>query len=102
MVFQRTAGFEDYRRHSQLNPTQVAVAERVFGFIDGRIPVRRIVDLSLLGTFDAVRILADMRRCEVIEPLDADALQRLRSVPVSPAPLTRTQILAWLAGVAPV
>ncbi len=101
VVFQHTAGFEDYRRRSPLDPTQLAVAERVFGLVDGRIPVRRIVDLSLLGTFDAVRILADMRRCEVLEPLDADALERLRSVPVTPVPLGRSEIQAWLAGVAP-
>jgi hypothetical protein len=43
--------------------------------------VRRIVDLSLLGSFDAVRLLADMRRCGVIEPLDGAALQALRSLP---------------------
>ena len=54
------------------------------------------------GTFDAVRILADMRRARVIEPLDADAVQKLRAVPASPVPLTRNQVLAWLTGVVPV
>jgi hypothetical protein len=101
IVFQRSAGFADYRRRSPLDRTQIALAERVFRRIDGRITVRRIADLSLLGSFDAVRILADMRRCEAIEPLDAEALQRLHSMRVISVPLRRTEILAWLAGVAP-
>lgn len=78
-VFQRCAGFEEYRRRSQLDGDQLVAAERVYQLVDGRIPVRRIVDLSLLGTFDAVRLLADLRRAEVIEPMDEEMLKRLKS-----------------------
>ena len=78
-VFQRCAGFEEYRRRSQLEGDQLSAAERVYQLVDGRIPVRRIVDLSLLGTFDAVRLLADLRRAEVIEPMDEEMLKRLKA-----------------------
>jgi hypothetical protein len=108
-VFQRQAGFEEYRQRSQLESSQGEAAERVYQLVDGRIPVRRIVDLSLLGSFDAVRLLADMRRCGVIEPLDGAALQALRSLPrLRPTlglgfglrVLAATLPLALLAGVA--
>ena len=69
--FQRISGVEEYRRRTTLQGEQLEDAERVFALVNGRIHVRRIVDLSLLGSFDAVRLLADLRRCEVIEPLRA-------------------------------
>ena len=100
-VFQRVAGVEEYRRRTQLPPDQAAEAERVFGLVNGRIRVRRIVDVSLLGTFDAVRLLADMRRCEVIEPLGPEALERLRSVPQPMAGTPREERPNWLAAVVP-
>ncbi|MEE2679280.1 MAG: DUF4388 domain-containing protein [Myxococcota bacterium] len=101
IVFQRTMGFEDYRRRSGLDPAHVALAERVFGLVDGRIPVRRIVDLSLLGSFDAVRILADLRRSGALEPLDPEALQQLRALPVASEAFTRDRLLTGLVSIAP-
>jgi hypothetical protein len=96
-VFERSAGFEEYRRRSRLDPQQVELAERVYQLVDGRIPVRRIVDLSLLGTFDAVRLLADLRRAEVIEPVDEEVLQRLRPRGGIRVSLDRGQALGWVA-----
>lgn len=42
-------------------------AERVLQLVDGRLPVRRIVDLSRLGTFEATRALAELRQAGVID-----------------------------------
>lgn len=100
-VFRRVSGVEEYRRRTQLSGEQMAEAERVFALVNGRIAVRKIVDVSLLGTFDAVRLLADLRRCEVIEPLDEDALERLRHVPAPPSPALRVAVGHGLLGIAP-
>ena len=100
-IFQRVSGVEEYRRRTQLPAAQSAEAERVFTLVNGRIPVRKIVDVSLLGTFDAVRLLADLRRCEVIEPLDEEALERLRSVPAPSSGAFRSSMARGLIGAAP-
>jgi hypothetical protein len=53
-----------------------AALERVFGLVDGRSDVRRVIDRSRLGTFDAVRALAELRRAGIIavcEPAGAHA-----------------------------
>lgn len=42
-------------------------AERVIQLIDGRLSVRRIIDLSRLGTFEATRALAELRQTGVID-----------------------------------
>ncbi|MBW2268228.1 MAG: DUF4388 domain-containing protein [Deltaproteobacteria bacterium] len=100
-VFRRSSGVEEYRRRTELQAEQVAQAERVFALVDGRTPVRKIVDLSLLGTFDAVRLLADLRRYEVIELLDPEALESLRSLPAPASRAARETLGDWLVGAAP-
>ncbi len=77
-VFQRAGDFEAYRQQLGGGAERAQAAERVFFLVDGRLAVRRIIDLSLLGTFDATRILADLRRAGAIEPLDSAMLRRLR------------------------
>lgn len=42
-------------------------AERVLQLVDGRLDVRRIIDLSRIGTFEATRALAELRQAGVIE-----------------------------------
>lgn len=79
LVFQRVAGFDEYSRRVGGNARgPVASAERVFELVDGRLAVRRIVDLSMLGTFDAVRCLAELRRAEVIAPVGRAAARKAR------------------------
>jgi len=102
IVFQKTAGFKEYRSRSRLETKQLRAAERVFQLVDGRISVRRIIDLSLLGTFDAVRLLAELRRAEVIEPLDGEALRRVQSLPLKRVGASRAEVLSWVAGLLPV
>ena len=101
-VFQRAAGLEELRSRTTLDPEQQEAAERVYQLVDGRISVRRIVDLSLLGTFDATRLLAELRRAQVIEPLDDDALRRLQSLSVPRLRLERGEAAGWLAAMVPV
>jgi hypothetical protein len=45
---------------------QLDDARRVYDLIDGRLSVRRIIDLSRRGTFEAGRILVELRRNEMI------------------------------------
>jgi len=55
-------------------PEQLARAEKLFLLIDGRLSVRRIIDLARLGTFEGARILSRLRETGVIEPIDAEVL----------------------------
>ena len=96
-VFRRAAGFEEYRRRATLDASLLDDAERVYQLVDGRIAVRRIVDLSLLGTFDAVRLMADLRRADVIEPLDPAALERVQAKPSVRLDLGRGELFGWVA-----
>lgn len=41
--------------------------DRVLQLIDGRLNVRRIIDLSRIGTFEATRALAELRQAGVID-----------------------------------
>jgi hypothetical protein len=42
-------------------------AERVLQLIDGRLSVRRIIDLSRVGTFEATHALAELRQAGIID-----------------------------------
>lgn len=42
-------------------------ADRVLQLVDGRLSVRRIIDLSRIGTFEATRALAELRQAGVID-----------------------------------
>ena len=97
-VFQRSAGFEEYRARTRLEGDQLEASECVYQLVDGRISVRRIVDLSLLGTFDAVRLLADLREAEVIEPVDDEMLARLKARAARGVQLERGQAAGWMLG----
>jgi Domain of unknown function (DUF4388) len=67
-VFEPAGRFEDFRRmHPGEGPEKLAVAERLFLLIDGREPVRRVVDLSRLGSFEGARWLTRFRRAGLIE-----------------------------------
>lgn len=69
------------------------VTERVLQLVDGRLPVRRIVDLSRFGTFEATRALAELRQNGVIDLVEKPASSR-RSAPAPKRP--RTPVLQLL------
>jgi hypothetical protein len=80
-IFRRVLSFEQYRAGAAGEPQQqVANAERVLDLIDGRLPVRRVIDLSLLGAFEAVRALAQLHRSKIIETVDTASLTAVPEV----------------------
>ena len=81
-VYEAIGPFEEFRRAQRSeSPDKLAVAERLFLLIDGRQPVRRVVDLSRLGSFEGARWLTRFRRAGLIErvaPAEVAKKQRRR------------------------
>ena len=78
-VFRRTGPFDRLRTQTHgESSARLAAAERMFLLIDGRLPVRRVIDLSRLGTFEAVRWLVELQRAGVVAALDAEEVDRAR------------------------
>ncbi len=98
-VFQRVDGFESYREWARSDSAaQIAAAERVFVSIDGRLTVRRVIDLARTGTFDGARILTGLRRAGVIDPVDPVQLPRVRR---SQSRGLAGSALVWVGGLLP-
>jgi len=70
-VVGRCGSFDDYRQRAGGEPA--ARAESVFQLVDGRLSVRRIIDLSRVGTFDGTRYLVGLLDAGVIEPVKSVA-----------------------------
>ncbi len=69
-VFRRRGSIEDYRRSPAARTSSwPAETERLLLLVDGRSSVRRVIDLSRLGTFLGMRVLVDLARDGWIEPL---------------------------------
>lgn len=86
LVFRRVLSFEDYRASVGGEASRsLESSERVFTLIDGRLSVRRIIDLSMLGTFDSVRALAHLIDAGAIEAVDPASLVTLESEEAAPA-----------------
>ncbi len=67
-VFRRVGNLESARALTKGDSdSRLGHAERVLQLIDGRLSVRRVVDLSRLGTFEATRTLAELRQAGVID-----------------------------------
>jgi hypothetical protein len=107
VVFRRRGSLEEYR-HSPAARTapSPAESERVYMLIDGRASVRRVVDLSRLGTFPAMRVLVHLARSGWIEPVrarrDPEAIattssERRRQLALA-GPFALLLLLAALAG----
>ena len=74
-VFERSGHFDTYRNGLEgEKPERAARAERLFLLIDGRLPTRRIIDLSRLGIFEGARLLSELRRAGLVSPIDAAIL----------------------------
>jgi hypothetical protein len=72
-VFERCAPIEAYRQRASGSARErLAHAERIYQLIDGRLSVRRVIDLSRLGTFDATRVLAEMVDEEAIRASEVE------------------------------
>ena len=67
-VFRRIGNLESARALTKGDSNaRLGHAERVLQLVDGRLNVRRIIDLSRLGTFDSTRALAELRQAGVID-----------------------------------
>ena len=62
--------------------------------------MRRIIDLSRLGTFDAMRILAGLLSAGAIEEVDSGGVRRPRAVPRRSS-VRRGSVRGWLGGLLP-
>jgi hypothetical protein len=78
-VLEAVGSFEEFRRAQRgESPDRLAVAERLFLLIDGRQPVRRVVDLSRLGSFEGARWLTRFLRAGLIGRVSPAQLKKLR------------------------
>jgi len=97
-VFRRVGSLS--RRPSgtkDLSPREQEGLERVLLLVDGRLPVRRVIDLSRLGTFEATSHLARCVRDGLLAEVSAEELERARRrqrVAPPPSPLARTLVRA--------
>jgi len=61
-LFAPVGDFAAWSAEVGASATSLSTAERIFELLDGRSDVRRIIDRSRLGTFDAVRALVELQR----------------------------------------
>ena len=86
-VFRRVGNLESSRNFAQNGEDdRLDQVERVLKLIDGRLSVRRVVDLSRIGTFEATRVLAELRQAGLIE-VATQEVRRIPRRPVSPKSL---------------
>jgi len=101
-VFGKVGRFESYREQASGEMARrMEHAEKVFSLVDGRLKVRRIIDLSLLGSFDATRALASLHQAGVIAPLETRRVQMLRRG-ARPRVLPRADVRSWIATLLPI
>ena len=69
VVFRRVGNLESSRAFASQGggDDRFSHVERVLKLIDGRLSVRRVIDLSRIGTFEATRVLAELRQAGLIE-----------------------------------
>ncbi|MCC6642405.1 MAG: DUF4388 domain-containing protein [Deltaproteobacteria bacterium] len=70
VVLRRKRNFSVYAESASGEASRrLVTAERIYLLVDGRLTLRRVIDLSHLGTFEASRIVADLLAGGVIEPV---------------------------------
>jgi hypothetical protein len=98
-VFRRTGSFDEYRRsRTEADPSRLAEQERVLLLIDGRLPVRRIIDLSRLGTFECMRILVSLRSVGLVQATDPPRVSRRGAKRAAPLRLRGVAASAFAVG----
>jgi len=68
-VFQRFGTFESFvsKSSEEATPARIEAARRVFGLIDGRLSVRRVIDLALVGNFEGMRLFTALHESGEIQ-----------------------------------
>jgi hypothetical protein len=106
LVFARAGNLEAAREMTKGGgDDRLGNTERVLQLVDGRLSVRRIVDLSRIGVFEATRALAELRQAGVIDVAGPAASKRApvgdRSAPRRPVlPILRAALATVLPFVA--
>jgi phosphate starvation-inducible PhoH-like protein len=86
-VFRRSGSFSHAReRLEAASPRELEPLERVWRLVDGRLPAGRVMDLSRLGRFDAMRMLAHLVRCGAVSVLSPEELARVQQSAPRPEP----------------
>ena len=99
VVFRSVGSFEEYRHQATaVGQHRIALAERVFRLIDGRVSARRVIDLARLTRFDGTRVLTDLFRARLIEAVHP-IRSRLRRA--SGAVEVGAQVRWWLGALTP-
>lgn len=101
VIFRRIGNLESARALTKGDAdSRLGHAERVIQLIDGRLSVRRVIDLSRLGTFEATRALAELRQAGVIDlvsqPKSASPRSRRSIRPIQIFPVLRTALASAL------
>lgn len=81
VVFQRVVDLDGARSLPKTAPDRAAAMERVLPLIDGRLSVRRIIDLSRIGTFEATRALAELFQAGVLEQVQQAPSGKTKNAP---------------------
>lgn len=107
LVYRRRGSIEDYRRSRAGRAAPwPPEAEQLFLLVDGRASVRRVIDLSRLGTFLGMRIFVELARAGWLEPVGDEAARsagerggagRVRRLAARSAPFAALVVLAVLA-----
>ncbi len=72
-VFSRFGRFESYAGGAtQETPARLEATRRLFALIDGRLSVRRVIDLALVGSFEGMRMLTALHESGVIKPVQSE------------------------------
>ena len=73
-IFERFGRFESYAGSAgDESPARIETARKLFSLIDGRLSVRRIIDLALIGSFEGMRTLTAMQDAGLIKPLEGNS-----------------------------
>ena len=101
-IFQRCGSFEAYRQRvgADARP-RLSQGEAIFALVDGRLSVRRIIDLSRLGVFEATRVFAELRTAGVVDPLSVKQARRARRISEQPVQPMAQKVRWWLAAAFP-
>jgi hypothetical protein len=70
-VFQRFGRWEAFQPGEE-SPARIEAMRRLFGLIDGRLSVRRVIDLALVGTFEGMRTFTALQEAGVIQAIRSD------------------------------
>ena len=97
-VFGKTSAFgaetgQALRLNPRISPEK---AERVSQLIDGRASVRRVIDLSRVGTFEAMQVIVVLRQAGMIQAVTPPRKRRTASLP-----LRKNQLRGALAAILP-